>query len=112
MNEEEWLTCGDPDQLISMLYDPVRVSYRKLRLYACACCRLLPDFMDSQPDRESLEFAEREADGLISQDAEYPDEVFDIRWYRRDPWNSAGRAITSFQDSLWDTHRLHEASHA
>src|SRR5262249_43503842 len=64
----------------------------------------------SQPDRASLEFAEREADGLILPDAEYPDEAWDIRWYRRNPWDSASRAITSFQESLWATHRLHEAS--
>jgi hypothetical protein len=110
MDEEKWLTCADPDQLLSMLYDPVRVSYRKLRLFACACCRLLPDFMASQPDRESLEFAEREADGLVPPDAEFPDEEFDIRWYRRDPWNSAARAVTSFRDSLFDQHHLHQAT--
>src|SRR5262245_25246008 len=110
MTEEEWRKCADPDQLLAALYDPVRVSYRKLRLFACACCRILPGFMSSEPDRQSLEFAEREADGLVPPGAEYPAEVFDIRWYRRDGWNSAGRAVTSFQDSLWDTHQLHQVS--
>ena len=108
MTEQEWLNCGVPHLMLEALDDPKRVSYRKLRLYACACCRLIPGFMDSAPDRDSVALAEGEADGLAVAGEDFPEaEVWDIRWYRRNAWNSARRAITSYQDALWDTHRLH-----
>ena len=109
MTEDEWLTCDHPGFMLDALYDPVRVSYRKLRLFACACCRLIPGFWDSAPDREQIEFAELDADGLIDPDTPFPDEeMWDIRWYRRDEWNSATRAIASHRDELWDRHKLHD----
>jgi hypothetical protein len=109
MTEAEWLTCADPDKMRAALYDPVLVSYRKLRLYACACCRLIPGFMDSASDRDSVTFAEREADGCADADEDFPDgEASDIRWYRRDEWNSAARAVGHYKEALWVTHQLHD----
>jgi len=111
MTEAEWLASPDLDALLDFLSYPVQVSYRKLRLYACACCRGIPDFMTSLDDVESMEHAEREADGLLPPDTEYPKEdPWDIRWYRCDEWNSAARAVASYRDHLWDTHQLHEKS--
>ena len=78
MTEATWLTCSNPDELLAALDGQSLTTYRKLRLYACACCRSLPGYLESEPDRASLELAELEADGLDGG-REFPDEVFDIR---------------------------------
>jgi len=40
MTEAEWLTCKAPKRMFDSL--PRDVSERKLRLFACACCRSTP----------------------------------------------------------------------
>jgi hypothetical protein len=85
MTEQKWLTRNDPSFMLSFLSKPGRTSYRKMRLYACACCRLIPPLMASNPDRQSVELAEREADGLIPPTAEYPvGTLWDMQWFRRE----------------------------
>jgi hypothetical protein len=37
MTEQEWLECSDPEKLLRFLKG--RAGERKLRLFACACCR-------------------------------------------------------------------------
>ena len=37
MTADEWLTSADPRRMLAFLRE--RVSERKLRLFACACCR-------------------------------------------------------------------------
>ena len=39
MDEQVWLECSDPDELVAFLQDRERVSDRKARLFAVACCR-------------------------------------------------------------------------
>src|SRR5262245_20000757 len=39
MTEAEWLTCGDPEKMLSPF--PMRASVRTVRLLAAACCRSL-----------------------------------------------------------------------
>lgn len=43
MNEQEWLTCEDPQRMLAVLTGHAGyvtpISDRKLRLFACACCR-------------------------------------------------------------------------
>lgn len=66
MTEQEWLACTDPHKMLEFPWG--KVSDRKMRLVACACCRRIPGFLDSQPDREGLELTERDADGLAVEE--------------------------------------------
>jgi hypothetical protein len=61
MTEAEWLGCTNPQRLLEFLGG--NVSERKLRLFACACCRRIWDLLDAGA-RAALETAERFADGL------------------------------------------------
>jgi len=64
MTEAEWLTWDDPRGMLAMLRD--RASNRKLRLYACACCRRLDRLMSDPRNQEHLAVAERAADGGVT----------------------------------------------
>jgi hypothetical protein len=65
MIEAEWNASKDPDALLDFLQR--HINERKLRLWACACCRriwhLLPE-----PSRELVETAEQFADNRVSTD--------------------------------------------
>lgn len=71
MLENEWLECGDPYTMLRTIVDRIsgrqkhlinRISDRKLRLFACACCRLLQNDM-TQSDYHSIDLAERWSNG-------------------------------------------------
>jgi hypothetical protein len=62
MTEEEWLTCTDPQKMLKSLGDNARD--RKLRLFACGCCRLIWPLLTDLRSRELLGVTERAADGL------------------------------------------------
>ncbi len=80
MTESEWLSCTDPDAMLTHLGRATRwpwrlfrarrlvVSSRKLRLFACACCR---DWSNLPPDPlppDTIEAAERFADGEATEE--------------------------------------------
>lgn len=67
MNEAEWLTCQNPDEV---LLDSM--SSRKWRLFYCACCRRIWDLISEVGGQTELEVAERFADGGV-EDAEHSD---------------------------------------
>ena len=79
MTEAEWLGCADPTPMLKFLKG--RVSDRKLRLFACACCRRLWHWLVHPFSRNAVEVAERFADGLASDDELYRShgETDDIR---------------------------------
>lgn len=69
MTEAEWLECSTPNPMLEHLR-PWRRCRRKLRLYACAACRLPhPWRWMTEPLHELLDLAERHCDGLASDKA-------------------------------------------
>ena len=62
MTESEWLACTDPQKMLGHLGE--RASERKLRLFACACCRRIWHLLKDRRSREAVEAVGRFADGL------------------------------------------------
>lgn len=64
MTEQEWLECTDPQKKLCLFRGRLRNRYnRKIRLFACACCRLIWEHLIDERSRDAVEVAERHADG-------------------------------------------------
>ncbi len=63
MTEAEWLACADPQPMLEHLRG--KAGDRKLRLFACGCCRRIGGLL---PMPFVLDIAERFADGLTDED--------------------------------------------
>jgi hypothetical protein len=66
MTQQEWLESSAPDLMLTYL--TAAASDRKLRLFACACCRRIWDLLPEGPSRRAVEASERFADGEIDAD--------------------------------------------
>ena len=60
MTEVEWLACNDPKPKLDFLKR--KASDRKLRLFACACCRQFREQLKFKAFAEAVETSERFAD--------------------------------------------------
>jgi hypothetical protein len=99
MTEAEWLGCTDPTPMLEFLRG--KVSDRKLRMFACACCRTV---WPSIPAvfREAIRIAEEHADGR-STDVELGEAVSAAHRVRRKR-NHLERAVYDAARSSSDAH--------
>jgi hypothetical protein len=65
MTEAEWLACTDPKRMLVCLRG--KTSERKLRLFCCACCRVIWPSLEEQPSQEAVVVAERYADKEVGR---------------------------------------------
>ena len=102
MNEQEWMTSKDPmamlafvrtnagDESFGAIYptqpipdaSPLLVSDRKLRLFACACCRQVWPLLTDVRSRAAVDIAEKYSDGLAT-----------------------GRALAAYRSAAWAAYR-------
>jgi hypothetical protein len=67
MTEAEWLASTDPEKMLEFLQG--RVSDRKLRLFAVACCRRIWHLIPEEVGRRAVELAEGYAAGMLAEEA-------------------------------------------
>src|SRR2546425_413394 len=67
MTESEWNACCDPWKMLEFLLERGGACERKLRLFACGCCRRVWQHLDDERSRNVVEAAERRADGEMSR---------------------------------------------
>jgi hypothetical protein len=83
VTEAEWLACTDPQGMLHWVRSAHRPGERKLRLFACACCRRAWHLLTREPPRAAVEAAERYADGLAG-----PEEL-------RQGWSAVRKALST-----------------
>jgi hypothetical protein len=70
MNESQWLVSEDPIAMFLVAAHGAAslTTDRKLRLFACACCRSVWHLLGDERSRRVVEVAERYADGEVSRE--------------------------------------------
>jgi hypothetical protein len=65
--EEQYLRLDHPVRATTLFNSrtPLRTSTRKARLFLCACCRRVWQWLETDANRAAVEAAERAADGLM-----------------------------------------------
>lgn len=106
MNEQEWLASGDPQRMLEWLqtrtgmvnglqvFKPI-ISDRKMRLFACACCRAVWPLLTDPRSRRAVEVAEKYADGEANRG-----ELVTAHKFAADAFKGAGPQRGSFEAEL------------
>jgi hypothetical protein len=68
VTQDEWNTCTDPAPMLEFLRDRGKLSERKARLFAVACCRRIWDLSVDERTRRAIEVTERYADGQATEE--------------------------------------------
>src|ERR1700733_3657124 len=66
MNEEEWMATTNPQAMLK--FYKAKLSDRKLRLFACACCRRIWHLMIDQHSQQAVEAAEMFSDKNVTKE--------------------------------------------
>jgi hypothetical protein len=90
MTETEWLACRYPNPMLDSLQEDL--SDRKLRLFACACCRHIWHLLGREA-RDAVQVAERFADGMVGSDH--------LAAAFATLWPSVRRDLTRFPWDIW-----------
>lgn len=70
LNQKSWHQCTDATTMLLYL-EKFQIDDRKLRLFACACCRLVWECFTDMRSHHAIEIAELYADGLATKDELY-----------------------------------------
>jgi hypothetical protein len=68
MTEEEWLISESPQKMREYLEEKGNVQKRKLRLFACACCRRAAQWFLDPVQHAAVDVLEKYADGAATTD--------------------------------------------
>jgi hypothetical protein len=90
LTEAEWIASEDPKPMLSSLRGAL--SRRKLRLFACACCRRVWHLLADERSRSAVELAERYADGQADDRHLVAAEAMARAVFLALPWEGNGRA--------------------
>lgn len=91
MTEADWLDTHDLKGMLDYLQG--RTSERKLRLFACACARLVWGLLADQRSREALATAEAFADSLATLDA--------LQGAESQAWDASRLGTTLQKEAAW-----------